>query len=447
MSETQRMRILHVVPTYLPATRYGGPIYSVHGLAQALSELNHDVHVFTTNVDGQGNSEVPLGEPVDMDGVKVWYFPAGWPRRIYRSPAMATKLAEMVEHFDVVHLHSVFLWPTWAAAAACRKSGVPYVVSPRGMMVRELIRSRSYLAKTSWIALIERSNLEHAAAIHVTADIEAAEIEKFGFNLPPLINIPNGVAMPSAASDQAVSSEIRRLCEDRQPLILYLGRLNWKKNLLELVCAMSDVPHGHLAIVGYDEDNHAAKVSETAASLGLQERITVIPRPILGADKEALFASCEVFVLPSISENFGNSVLEAAIRGKPMVVSDRAGVAALVREHQCGVLCAPKADSIGRAIAGMLGDLERTRIMGKRARSAALSDYSWPAIARRMSTAYEKIIRGSSKYTAGNANCGFIPLPLEANRSATSSDPPAPQGPARSRRGAAVANRKAQPGR
>jgi glycosyltransferase involved in cell wall biosynthesis len=424
MSGTRRMRILQVVPTYLPATRYGGPIYSVHGLAQALS-ANHEVHVFTTNVDGDGNSEVPLGQPVNMDGVKVWYFSAGWPRRIYRSPAMGTKLAEMAGEFDIVHLHSVFLWPSWAAAAACRKSGVPYVISPRGMMVRDLIRAKSYFPKTAWIALIERSNLEHAAAIHVTADIEAEEIEKFGFKLPPLINIPNGVTMPSTASNQAVSPEVRRLC-DRQPLILYLGRLNWKKNLLELVRAMTDVPHGHLGIVGYDEDNHAAKVSEAATSLELEERITVIPRPILGADKEALFASCEVFVLPSISENFGNSVLEAAIYGKPMVVSDRAGVAALVREHQCGVLCAPEAGSIGRAIAGMLSDLERTRKMGQRARSAALSDYSWPAVARRMSTAYEKIIPESSKYSVGNANCGSISFPLETSCSSTSSDPPAP---------------------
>ena len=68
------MKILHVVPTYYPATRYGGPIRSVHGLASALAAQGHDVHVYTTNVDGKGVLPVPLDRPVQLDGVNVWYF-------------------------------------------------------------------------------------------------------------------------------------------------------------------------------------------------------------------------------------------------------------------------------------------------------------------------------------------------------------------------------------
>ena len=58
------MKILHVVPSYLPALRYGGPIHSVHGLCKALAARGHAVEVFTTNVDGPQNSKVPLGVPV-----------------------------------------------------------------------------------------------------------------------------------------------------------------------------------------------------------------------------------------------------------------------------------------------------------------------------------------------------------------------------------------------
>jgi glycosyltransferase involved in cell wall biosynthesis len=383
----------------------------VHGLASAIAALHHDVHVFTTNVDGSEDSRVPLGEPVNMDGVNVWYFPAGRPRRIYRSPALGNALAEMHLRFDIVHLHSVFLWPTWAAAAACRKFGLPYIVSPRGMMVRELVRAKSPLVKGTWIRLIEKTNLEHAAAIHVTADIEAREIEKFGFRLPSLIIIPNGVAMPSESSGPKTNPEIRKLCEERRPLILYLGRINWKKNLIELVRAMSHVPLGHLAIVGYDEDNHGRTIVETANSFGLQERVTVLAQPILGRDKEALLARCDLFVLPSLSENFGNTVLEAAIRGKPVVVSEGAGAATLVREHQCGLVCQPNAKSISLAIAEILSNLDRARLMGERGRVAALRDYSWSAIGRQMSEAYETIVRGTLRpTTGGNGKPIFTPI-------------------------------------
>ncbi len=97
------MKILHVVPTYYPAVRYGGPIRSVHGLASTLAAQGHDVHVYTTNVDGQGVSRVPLDRPTLLDGVSVWYFETSVGRRIYRSPGMRQALSSNVASFDIVH--------------------------------------------------------------------------------------------------------------------------------------------------------------------------------------------------------------------------------------------------------------------------------------------------------------------------------------------------------
>jgi glycosyltransferase involved in cell wall biosynthesis len=245
--------------------------------------------------------------------------------------------------------------------------------------------------KTAWISFIEKSNLEHAAAIHVTADIEQKELEEFGFRLPPIVKVANGVDPPERPSS-APAPEVRELCERRGPLILYLGRLNWKKNLIELVHAMSHIPDGHLGIVGHDEDDHGKMVADTAAGLGLRDRVTVLARPIIGADKEAVLAACDVFVLPSLSENFGNTVLEAAIRGKPIVVSEGAGASAFVRANHCGLVCLPNADSISRSITKILGAVEDAKAMGERARAAALRDYSWSAIGRQMSTAYQAAV-------------------------------------------------------
>jgi len=72
-------------------------------------------------------------------------------------------LDQDIGKIDIVHLHTVFLWPTWVAARASRNAGVPYVLSPRGMLVKDLIARRSRLAKSAWIHLIERSNVEQAA--------------------------------------------------------------------------------------------------------------------------------------------------------------------------------------------------------------------------------------------------------------------------------------------
>jgi len=64
----------------------------------------------------------------------------------------------------------------WAAARAARNTAVPYVLSPRGSLVKDLIARRSRLAKSAWIHLIERPNVEQAAALHLTSELERTEL-------------------------------------------------------------------------------------------------------------------------------------------------------------------------------------------------------------------------------------------------------------------------------
>ena len=188
------MRILHVVPSYYPALRYGGPIQSVHALATASVQRGHEVHVYTTNVDGPDDCHVPLGCGVDRDGVHVWYYATNIGRRLYRSLDMGRALRSSLEKFDIVHLHSVFLWPTSAAARVARKFGVPYIVAPRGMLVEDLIRRKSSVAKRAWIALFERRNLECAAAVHVTSEIESMSLGDWASKLGASPLFPMGFA-------------------------------------------------------------------------------------------------------------------------------------------------------------------------------------------------------------------------------------------------------------
>ena len=288
----RRLRILQIVPTYLPATRYGGPIYSVHGLARGLAERGHDVHVFATNVDGHGRSSVPLGEPVLLDGVKVWYFSCPVLSRLYWAPSMGRALKRDVGGFDIVHLHSVFLWPTWAAARAARRRGVPYVLSPRGMLVRDLIARRSRFIKTAWIELIERTNLRQAAAIHVTSELEATELEQFRWQLPPRVVIGNAIDEPFL-SDIAVATDIKEVAAE-QPLVVFLGRLSWKKGLDRLLYAFARTRLGTLAIAGTDDEIRAPWLKKMADELGIAGRVRILPRTIAGADKEKLLAAAQV---------------------------------------------------------------------------------------------------------------------------------------------------------
>lgn len=372
------MRVLHVVPTYLPATRYGGPIYSVHGLARAQACQGDDVHVFTTNVDGPGVSPVPLREPVMLDGVKVWYFPCGAGRRLYRSTAMRRALTREVAGFDVLHLHSVFLWPTLVAAREASRVGVPYVLAPRGMLVADLIRRKSSLIKRLWIALFERRTVQAAAAAHVTSEIEVDEMTRLGLNVRKFAVVPNGIDLPALQSTAKIANK---------PYVLSLGRVNWKKGLDRLIAAMAHVPGADLVIAGNDEEGYRQTLDVLVAKHDLRERVSFVDH-VVGDAKWALIQGAAVFSLPSYSENFGMAVLEAMACGVPVVVTPEVGLASTVSKVGAGIVVAGDAAPLGAAIAELLASPARRQEMGRAGRKAAEELFSWDAIAMQMKAVY-----------------------------------------------------------
>jgi glycosyltransferase involved in cell wall biosynthesis len=379
------MRVLHVVPTYLPAVRYGGPIYSVHALCRALADRGHDIHVYTTNVDGAGISDVPLAEPVVLDGVKVRYFPCGWGRRLYRSPAMRGALADAVPDFDVLHLHSVFLWPTLAAARAARRADVPYLLAPRGMLVEGLIARKSLLLKTAWIALFERANIAGAAAIHVTSELEQSELAKLGLSAQRVVVVANGIELADLAGACR-----RPAVAAANAYVLSLGRISWKKGLDRLVQAMAYVPNAVLLVAGNDEENYQPRLESIARELGLGARVHFLG-PVRDEEKWDLMRCAAVFALPSHSENFGIAALEAMACGCPVVVTPEVGLARAIGEAGAGLVVDGEAEAIGTAISALVADPARRRLMGEAGRKLAGERFSWDGIAEQMERVYQQV--------------------------------------------------------
>jgi glycosyltransferase involved in cell wall biosynthesis len=408
------MRILHVIPTYLPATRYGGPIVAVHALARALIARGHDVEVVTTNIDGTGASEVPLGTRIEIDSVPVRYFASPWVKRLCFAPAMASALRAEMPRFDVAHLHSVFLWPTFAAARAARAAKIPYVVSPRGMLVADLIRRRNRLVKSAWIALCERANLERAAAVHATSGAEAAELARFRWHLPPVTVIPNGVAMADDVDpvEADVSPDVREIAA-ASPLVLFLGRISWKKGPDRLLHAFARTRGGTLAIVGPDDEDLTPRLRVLARDVGIAERVRFLPRTVLGTDKAHLYRAARVFVLPSFSENFGNTVLEAMQSGRPVVVTPEVGAAEIVRAAGGGIVAGGDPASFGAAIDRLLADRALADTIGAAGRRHVRANLSWAGIAADMEELYEAI-RLSRR---SDASCPIAPHAHNANAS------------------------------
>jgi glycosyltransferase involved in cell wall biosynthesis len=385
----RKLRIAQVVPTYFPAVRYGGPIRSVHALAKALVERGHEVHVFTSSVDGPHDLDLPLGTPLDLDGVQIHYFRVPLLRRLFWCPSLARSLRDEIGFFDVVHLHSIFLWPTWAAARIAHAARVPYVVSPRGMLGRDVIRRKSRWVKSAWIRWIESRTLREAAAIHATAELERMEIQGLGLRTPAIHCVANGVSWPTVHAGLAAGP----LGTREAPFALFLSRIDAKKGLDRLIAAWKLVPDLTLIIAGNDESGYRRELEQLTASLELGERVRFIGA-VADQHKWALYENAAVFILPSYSENFGNVVAEAMAMGCPVVVTPEVGLAQLVCESGAGVVVDGDPAKLAQAIRAVLlqGAVGR-RSMGARGRLTARQQLSWESAATQMEAVYERIVR------------------------------------------------------
>jgi glycosyltransferase involved in cell wall biosynthesis len=383
-----RLRILHVVGAYYPAVRYGGPIRSVHGLAAALARQGHDVHVYTTSLDGDSDLNVPIDQPVILDGVSVRYFRVTALRRLCWAPAFGRRLRGSVAEFDVVHIHGVYLWPLLVAARAAARAGVPYVVTPRGMLVRDLISRKSRWVKTAWIQLFERTTLARAAAVHVTAELEGQELRAMGLPAQRIACIPNGVEWPRGHE----ALEAGPYSKLPGSYVLFLSRINWKKGLDRLITAWRSIPDIPLVIAGNDDEEYQPKLLELARTLGVADRVIFLG-PVSDAHKWSLYERALMFVLPSYSENFGNVVAEAMAMGCPVVVTSEVGIAPLVEAAGAGVVTDGAPEKLAVTIRELLLDPQRRQEMGRRGVEAAKTRLSWEGVVASTEALYREMLR------------------------------------------------------
>lgn len=362
------MKILHIIPAYLPAYRYGGPIESVHSLNKALVEAGAEVTVYTTDIDGPGTLRVSTSASTVIDGVKVFYFKHSFPRSWFYSRTMHRALAEHAGEFDVIHVTSVFLAASWLGARFARKFCKPYIISPRGSLMREPLGKKS-IKKKIYLSLIERMNLKGAAAIHFTVSAEEREYREAGLPLGSTVTIPNSVDIQSLGEgDGKAFRQKLGIASDRK-IILSLGRLSWKKGFDTLIPAFAEItkeiPDAILVIAGGDDEGYKKVIVRMIEEHKLQRHV-VFAGPIARGDKSSAYAASDFFVLPSYSENFGMVVAEAMGFGLPVVVTGGVGIAHSVAEGNAGLVVKKDSAELARALLWTLHNPAEAKKMGER---------------------------------------------------------------------------------
>ncbi|NQU73931.1 MAG: glycosyltransferase [Candidatus Omnitrophica bacterium] len=390
------MKILHIIPNYIPAYRYGGPVKVTHELCRALARKGQEVLVLTTNVNRDRDLNNLTGKVHKIEEVKIIYYPVKFLRWYLYSTSLSRAIKENVMKFDVVHIHSVYLYPTLAASYWCRNFKVPYIISPLGMLDPDMIRLRSYLKKMFYIKLIEQRNIKNAALIHLASIYEKEKFLSLGFDKTPMAVIPHGISIEEY-EQRGSSGDLRAKYTKLQgkKIILFLGRIHFKKGLDILALAfkkiMQERNDTYLVIAGPDERGYASKVKEMFAKYNLMENV-IFTGMLLNSDKLSAFYNSDVFVLPSRGENFGLAVLEAMACKLPVVITNRVGLYPDVKERKAGIITECDSEQIAVAILKLLDNEALRKSMGESGRRLIEDRFTWDKIVDKMIKIYDSVI-------------------------------------------------------
>jgi glycogen(starch) synthase len=376
-----------------PPRVVGGIARHCEGLAKALVQQNHEVHLFTLDFPGSPNYE-------EMDGVKVYRASTelGHPNFLtwvlLFNHFLTKRMADVVHSvdFDVMHVHD------WLAAF----SGISfkhYLKKPMVLTVHstEVGRAQGLHSPDSFsINGIEWWAMYEADRVIVCSQSMKNEIcGHFNLPLDKVDVIPNAIdATKYQTSVDRGSVRQRYGVGYGEKLILCVGRLVPQKGIEYFIRAIPSIakryPEAKFIIVGEGWSRDILE-AETRAS-GQNRKIQFTG---FASDQEVinLMTSADVLVVPSVYEPFGIVALEGMATGVPVVASQVGGLSEVIEHDRTGLFVFPRSpESIAWGIDRVLSDPDHAKWLTENAKEKLHKAYSWEAVAMKTVEVYRKVV-------------------------------------------------------
>jgi glycosyltransferase involved in cell wall biosynthesis len=327
-------------------------------------------------------------------GVPTLFFPAQLGNSFKYSRPFALWLTANVKSFDLVHIHAVFNHACIAAARACRKRSVPYIVTPHGTLDPWGMKQKS-LRKTLFWQLAAKRMMRDAAAVHYTArgEREASE-QSLGLN--------HGRVVPLGIDPEIGSAPLRPGYFAREfpelgthPYVLVLSRLVPTKGLDALLDAFlpltkqQEFAGWRLVLAGEGPDDYVSGLRQKIESQGAGSSV-LFPGWLEGEKKNAILRNSALLALPSYHENFGLCVMEALACGVPVLVSPQVNLSEEIGAERAGWIAAVDEGAIKAALTEALGNEAERSSRGRAGKTLSLN-FTWDRVAADLKTLYSSI--------------------------------------------------------
>ncbi len=388
------MKVLRVSQEFAPINT--GPIKQALNIMAGLSKRGHQNIVLASTQGADSNTHrietlphnTTLHRYPVLFKVMRYFFVRGVERDLYSFD------------MDLVHVHS---WRSHLADATIRiakKRGIPSVLHAHASAYAEYLVPHTLLRFPYRVydLLFKRSVAQSADAVVVSTEQEKLECVRYGIDEHRIHVIPSGVN----AADFATVQRTRPL-RPETPVVLLVGRLARDRNVELLLRALAPlkaqgVPF-HARIVGPEEKRtkmsrggYLKELQRLTGQLGLTEDVTFVG-PLRGQALLQAYVDADVFVYPSLYENFGNTVLEAAAAGLPILATPTGVATDLIQDGKTGYLVSmtDPAD-LSRRLGELLDNPTERQRLGNEVRRVALRDYNWDAIVEQYVELYTRLL-------------------------------------------------------
>jgi glycosyltransferase involved in cell wall biosynthesis len=374
------MRIHHIQGLFAP--EHGGPTYALRNYCLGQAGLGHEVSAWVLRGMPNTSGVQPMPAPIITH-----VFPAGVPGVLGRSGTLRRHLADS-QTPDIYHLHGTWLRAMYYGALEARRRRVPYLVEMMGMYEPYGLKvkwARKRLARL-WF---QDAILREANCLHVCSMQEAENLRRLDFKQPIAV-IPVGVEVPAVSRDEPAYACPWPQIQGRR-FILYLSRVHEKKGLEMLFKAWAALapsfPDHLLVVCGSGASGYEDQCRRALSDLGIIGRSLWVG-PVSEEEKRWAYTQASFYVLPSFSENYGNTIAESLAHATPVVVTDATPWAEVTRVG-CGWVVPPRTEPLEQAIREALNTSKaELRSMGDRGHHWARADFSLPSVIRKIDEAY-----------------------------------------------------------
>lgn len=371
------MRVVHVVTLVSDDGAFGGPTSVAIGQLQELAARGHTVRLLSL---WRGRSRAPerIG-PVPLLSRPARSLIPGTGFLGLMHPLLVHDMWRAMNDADVVHIHAGRDLVSLTALAAAVLRRKRFFVQTHGM-VEPRHAAAAKLFDRMYVPLLRR-----AQGCLVLTDGEGRKLaEVIGPDSPPLLPLPNGVRLQDAGHAER---------DPRSRQVLFLARLHARKRpeaFVEMAALVhKEVPDARFTLHGSDEGSLPA-VRELIAARGLEEVVSY-GGPLQHPDALRAFAKAAVYVLPSINEPFGMTVLEALAAGTPVVCTDSCGIAGELARRGAAVVTDSSPQAMADAVRDLLGDEDLRRSLVAAGRRAVEETFSIRAVADRLEEIYRDL--------------------------------------------------------